>query len=168
MDHPRPFRREDFEIAIICALPLEYDAVTYVFEDFFDEGGDPYGKAEGDPNIYATGRSNQSDTLLPTRGKVPPFSVPSWQSGGLEHEILRRLSKSPASSSLQRLPFSSAFQSPAPPILQPLPVSSASQSLAPPSLQRLPFSSAFQSPAPPSLQRLPVSSACHSPAPAIL
>ena len=52
------------------------------FRRFFDEGGDPYGKAEGDPNIYATGRSNQSDTLLPTRGKVPPFSVPPGRVGG--------------------------------------------------------------------------------------
>jgi nucleoside phosphorylase len=63
-DHPRPFRREDFEIAIICALPLEYDAVTYVFEDFFDEDGDPYGKAEGDPNIYATGRIGKHNVVL--------------------------------------------------------------------------------------------------------
>ncbi|KAL6409860.1 hypothetical protein AUP68_06261 [Ilyonectria robusta] len=30
-------RRGDFEVAIICALPLEYDAVTCIFNEFWDE-----------------------------------------------------------------------------------------------------------------------------------
>ncbi|KND87195.1 hypothetical protein TOPH_08160 [Tolypocladium ophioglossoides CBS 100239] len=40
MSARRPFRREDFDIAIICALPLEYDAVSYIFDEFWDEDGD--------------------------------------------------------------------------------------------------------------------------------
>lgn len=73
MEHARPSRREDFEIAIICALTLEYDAVTCVFDEFFDEDGNAYGKAEGDSNLYTTGRIGKHSVvlvLLPHIGKV--------------------------------------------------------------------------------------------------
>ena len=75
---------------------------------------------------------------------------------------------SPATTILQRLPFSSDYHSPAPAILQRLPFSSAFHSPATTILQRLPLSSACRSPAPATLQRLPFSSDYHSPAPAIL
>ncbi len=69
----RPSRREDFEVAIICALPLEYDAVSLLFDEFWDRNGDLYGKAAGDCNIYATGRMGHHNAvllLLPDMGKA--------------------------------------------------------------------------------------------------
>ncbi|KAL7810685.1 nucleoside phosphorylase domain-containing protein [Trichoderma aethiopicum] len=59
----RPCRREDFQIAIICALPLEYDAVTLLFEQFWDEE-ESYGRARGDTNSYTTGRMGTFDVVL--------------------------------------------------------------------------------------------------------
>ncbi|KID93692.1 DDE superfamily endonuclease, CENP-B-like protein, partial [Metarhizium majus ARSEF 297] len=35
----RPCDREDFAIAIICALPLEYNAVALLFDEFWDRNG---------------------------------------------------------------------------------------------------------------------------------
>ncbi|KAK3942793.1 nucleoside phosphorylase domain-containing protein [Diplogelasinospora grovesii] len=74
--HGRPAGREDFEIAIICALPLESNAITYLFDEFFDDTdgeGDPYQKVDGDPNHYTTGRIGKHNVvlvLLPGMGKV--------------------------------------------------------------------------------------------------
>jgi nucleoside phosphorylase len=70
-DEP-PSRREDFEIAIICALPLEFSAVSLVFDQFWDKQGDRYGKAAGDTNSYRTGRIGKYNVvlaLLPHMGK---------------------------------------------------------------------------------------------------
>ncbi|KAI0812911.1 nucleoside phosphorylase domain-containing protein [Xylaria sp. FL0064] len=69
----RPLRREEFQIALICALPLEYDAVTLLFDEFWDEDGDPYGRAPGDTNTYTTGRIGNHNVvlaLLPNMGKA--------------------------------------------------------------------------------------------------
>ncbi|KAL7917764.1 nucleoside phosphorylase domain-containing protein [Trichoderma austrokoningii] len=52
----RPLSREDLQIAIICALPLEYDAVPLLFDQFWDDNGS-YGRARGDTNIYTNGRT---------------------------------------------------------------------------------------------------------------
>jgi len=60
----QPSCRDDFAIAIICALPLEYDAVSLLFDKFFDEDGDCYGRASGDFNSYATGRIGKHDVVL--------------------------------------------------------------------------------------------------------
>ena len=38
--------------------------MSSVFEEFFDEDGDPYGRAEGDPNIYTTGRIGKHNVVL--------------------------------------------------------------------------------------------------------
>ncbi|KAL5085843.1 hypothetical protein Trisim1_009913 [Trichoderma cf. simile WF8] len=62
--HHRPINREEFKIAIICALPLEYDAVCLVFDEFWDEDGDPYGTAPGDVNTYTTGRIGDQNVVL--------------------------------------------------------------------------------------------------------
>ncbi|KAF3361350.1 hypothetical protein VdG1_00959 [Verticillium dahliae VDG1] len=73
MSSQRPSRRDDFEIAIICALPLEYDAVCYIFDEFWDEDGDQYGRAVGDPNSYTTGRVGKYNVvlaLLPHMGRA--------------------------------------------------------------------------------------------------
>ncbi|WYZ40895.1 hypothetical protein EsH8_IV_001236 [Colletotrichum jinshuiense] len=71
--HPRPQSREDFEIAVVCALPLEYDAVALAFDEFWDEDGDQLGKAARDPNTYTTGRIGSHNVvlaLLSSMGKV--------------------------------------------------------------------------------------------------
>ncbi|KND90947.1 hypothetical protein TOPH_04366 [Tolypocladium ophioglossoides CBS 100239] len=60
----RPAGRVDFHIAIICALPHEADAVTLLFDQFWDEGGDLYGHADGDTNTYTTGRIGNYDVVL--------------------------------------------------------------------------------------------------------
>ncbi|KAK0755527.1 hypothetical protein N5P37_011929, partial [Trichoderma harzianum] len=60
----RPSRRDEFEIAIICAQPHEYDAVSYIFDEFWDEDGDQYGRAAGDTNHYATGRVGNYNVVL--------------------------------------------------------------------------------------------------------
>ncbi|KAH8651689.1 nucleoside phosphorylase domain-containing protein [Ilyonectria robusta] len=78
MSSPRPSRRDDFEVAIICALPLEYDAVSYIFDEFWDEDGDRYGRAVGDPNNYTTGRMGKYNVvlaLLPHMGKTNAAST---------------------------------------------------------------------------------------------
>ncbi len=52
----RPSHRDDFEIAVICALPLEYDAASLLIDDFWDQESYQYGRAAGDDNYYTTGR----------------------------------------------------------------------------------------------------------------
>lgn len=74
----KPQSRGDFEVAIICALPLEYDAVTYTFDKFWDDDGDGYRPVDGDFNSYTTGliaRYNVVLALLPSIGKVDAASV---------------------------------------------------------------------------------------------
>jgi nucleoside phosphorylase len=69
----RPSRRQDFQIAIICALSLEFDAVSLLFDEFWDEDGEQYGRAAGDTNTYTTGRIGKYDVvmvLLPNMGKA--------------------------------------------------------------------------------------------------
>ncbi|KAF3926779.1 hypothetical protein ABW21_db0208984 [Orbilia brochopaga] len=76
----RPSSRDEFEIAIICALPLEYDAVTCLVDEFWDENGDVYGRAADDQNHYTTGRIDKYNVvlaLLPGMGKANAASVAS-------------------------------------------------------------------------------------------
>ncbi|KAJ5986043.1 hypothetical protein N7451_010408 [Penicillium sp. IBT 35674x] len=75
---PRPSCRDDFEIAIICALPLEYDAVSNIFDGHWNDDGDPYGKVNGDQNTYTTGwigKHNVVLALLSDMGKASAASV---------------------------------------------------------------------------------------------
>jgi nucleoside phosphorylase len=65
-----PTDRKDFEIAIVCALPLEYDAVAGLVDEFWDTD---FGCADGDPNIYTHGRIGKFNVVLlvlPSMGKV--------------------------------------------------------------------------------------------------
>lgn len=67
-----PPRREDFNVAVICAIATEYNAVCQIFDEFWDEEGDQYGRAEGDLNTYTTGRIGKHNVvliLLPHIGK---------------------------------------------------------------------------------------------------
>jgi nucleoside phosphorylase len=77
---PRPKQRKDFEIAIICALALEADAVEALFDKFWDDDGEGYGKAPGDPNAYSTGIIGSHNVVLafmPGMGKGLAASVAS-------------------------------------------------------------------------------------------
>lgn len=71
----KPFDRRGFEIAIICALPLEYDAVSLVFDEFWDEEGDIYRRAAGDENTYTTGRIGKFNTVLVLLSSVGKISA---------------------------------------------------------------------------------------------
>jgi nucleoside phosphorylase len=57
-----PRSRKEFEIAIICALPVEADAVEALFDEYYDIR--TYGKQEGDDNTYTTGRINSHHVVL--------------------------------------------------------------------------------------------------------
>jgi nucleoside phosphorylase len=61
--HP-PGSRKDFHVAIICALPLEANAITLLFDHLWDDQGDPYGRADGDDNTYITGRMGKHNAVL--------------------------------------------------------------------------------------------------------
>jgi len=58
----QPRHRNDFEIAIICALQLESDAVEALFDEFWE--GEDYGKAVGDTNAYTLGRIGRHNVVL--------------------------------------------------------------------------------------------------------
>ncbi|KAM0524475.1 hypothetical protein ACHAPE_000569 [Trichoderma viride] len=73
----RPSSREDFEIALICALQIETDAVEALFDSYYEEDYS-YGKAPGDPNAYTTGRMAGHNVVLgfmPGMGKVNSANV---------------------------------------------------------------------------------------------
>ncbi|KAG7138237.1 hypothetical protein HYQ46_008346 [Verticillium longisporum] len=68
-----PRGRNDFEVAIVCALPLEFDAVALLLDQTWNEKGDRYGRASGDRNRYVTGRMGDTNVvvlLLPKVGKA--------------------------------------------------------------------------------------------------
>ncbi|KAL4788950.1 nucleoside phosphorylase domain-containing protein [Aspergillus venezuelensis] len=60
----RPEIRDNFDIAIICALPLEADAVEALFDETYDRLGRHYGKQRGDANSYINGRIGKHDVVL--------------------------------------------------------------------------------------------------------
>lgn len=65
---PRPASRCEFEIGIICALTLEYDAVFVLMDEIWDDEGDQYGRAVGDLNTYTTGRIGKYNVVLMLSG----------------------------------------------------------------------------------------------------
>ncbi|KAK4064438.1 hypothetical protein Trihar35433_7955 [Trichoderma harzianum] len=70
--YDRPSRRKDFQIAIICALSLEYDATALIVDEFWDQEKQ-YGRTSGDTNIYRNGRIGMHNVvlmLLPNMGKA--------------------------------------------------------------------------------------------------
>ncbi|KAK1783701.1 nucleoside phosphorylase domain-containing protein [Copromyces sp. CBS 386.78] len=74
----RPNRRSDFEVAIICGLRLEFDAVCLLIDELWDEDGVEDGKVDGDPNVYTTGRMGRCNViivLLSSTGKVSAASA---------------------------------------------------------------------------------------------
>ena len=74
----RPATRADFEIAVICALPIEADAVDALFDHHWDDDGPPYDKARGDPSAYSTGAIGRHNVVLahmPGMGKASAAAV---------------------------------------------------------------------------------------------
>lgn len=63
--HPsRPTDRRGFEIAIICALALEADAIEALFDYHWDDDSPPFNKEPGDPNSYLTGVIGRINVVL--------------------------------------------------------------------------------------------------------
>ncbi|KFA80741.1 hypothetical protein S40288_10363, partial [Stachybotrys chartarum IBT 40288] len=76
----RPATRREFEIALICALTGEADAVAAVFDHHWDDDGPSYDKAPGDPNAYSTGVVGRHNVVLahmPGMGTVNAAAVAS-------------------------------------------------------------------------------------------
>lgn len=74
----RTSQSDEIKIAIICALPLEYNAVYYTFDEVWDEERDKLGIAPGDRNFYTMGRVGRHGvvlTLLRGPGKVNAASA---------------------------------------------------------------------------------------------
>lgn len=59
-----PRDREDFSVAIICALEMESNAVELLFDHIWDANGDRYGKALNDTNSYRTGVIGNHNVVL--------------------------------------------------------------------------------------------------------
>ncbi|KAF4943648.1 hypothetical protein FGADI_13275 [Fusarium gaditjirri] len=77
----RPTKREDFEVAIICALTLEADAVIALFDHHWEDDRFSYGKARGDPNAYSIGAIGQHNVVLahlPGMGKVAAGNIAAF------------------------------------------------------------------------------------------
>ncbi|KAF3403455.1 hypothetical protein F1880_009527 [Penicillium rolfsii] len=69
----RPRNRDQFEIAIICALALEANAVLCSLDEIWYDAPPIYGRAPGDRNQYAFGRSGRHPVVvvtLPGMGNV--------------------------------------------------------------------------------------------------
>ncbi|KAL4724639.1 hypothetical protein ACLX1H_008081 [Fusarium chlamydosporum] len=60
----RPADRKSFRIAMVCALTRQADAVALLFDQFWDDKCDPYGRADGDTNTYITGRIGNHNVVL--------------------------------------------------------------------------------------------------------
>ncbi|WYZ43714.1 hypothetical protein EsH8_VII_000150 [Colletotrichum jinshuiense] len=70
---PRPRRREDFRVAVICALPLEFDVAALAFDLFWDE--DKGNFANGTCRTGQIGGHNAVLMILPNMGKVGAASA---------------------------------------------------------------------------------------------
>ena len=71
----RPNTRDDFEIAIICALKIERDAIEALLDEEYETDGFSYGKAAGDSNAYTTGRLGNQHVVLVNDTKKPIFLI---------------------------------------------------------------------------------------------
>ncbi|KAK0274720.1 hypothetical protein LTR35_011502 [Friedmanniomyces endolithicus] len=60
----RPKSRDGFQIAIICALPEERDTVENIMTAHFKDPKRPYGKAQGDDNVYTLGELGGKPVVL--------------------------------------------------------------------------------------------------------
>jgi nucleoside phosphorylase len=76
----RPFSRDEFAIAIICALTLEAEAVEDLFDETYDRLSVFYKKQPRDDNAYINGKIGDHNVVLcymPGMGKGSAASVAS-------------------------------------------------------------------------------------------
>ncbi|KAL4733125.1 hypothetical protein BDV11DRAFT_210460 [Aspergillus similis] len=76
----RPSSRDEFAIAIICALTIEAEAVEDLFDETYDRLGERYRKEPGDDNAYVNGRIGNHNVVvcyMPGMGKGSAASVAS-------------------------------------------------------------------------------------------
>ncbi|KAK5045298.1 hypothetical protein LTR84_009404 [Exophiala bonariae] len=76
-NNTQPRSRDGFEIAIICALRTESDAVEALFDQFWEEEVE-YDKVRGDSNSYTLGRIGRHNVVLaymPGMGKAASATV---------------------------------------------------------------------------------------------
>ncbi|KAK6329984.1 hypothetical protein TWF718_003411 [Orbilia javanica] len=73
--------RESFNVAIVCALPLEADAAKAVFDETYEGGNQAYGKLQGDENVYTTGRIGNYNIILCHLPAVGPANAASVTAG---------------------------------------------------------------------------------------
>ncbi|KAI6750751.1 hypothetical protein HG530_014201 [Fusarium avenaceum] len=74
----RPSDRYGFEIVIICALPLEADAIEPLFDHRWDDDGPFFNREPGDLNTYSTGVIGRHNVVLahmPGMGKANAAAV---------------------------------------------------------------------------------------------
>ncbi|KAL5341979.1 hypothetical protein BJX70DRAFT_11584 [Aspergillus crustosus] len=75
-----PLSRNEFEVAIICALPLEANAVLSLFDQLFDDLSLRHGD-QSDPNSYSLGSMGGRNVVLahqPGMGKATAASVAAF------------------------------------------------------------------------------------------
>lgn len=73
-----PADRNGFNIAIICALTLESNAVEALFDQFYEDEDRHYGRALGDTNAYTLGRIGRHNVVLaymPGMGQIHSTAV---------------------------------------------------------------------------------------------
>ncbi len=78
MSYVAPASCDEFSIAIVCALALEFDAVSLLFDEFWANEDAKYKKADGDRNQYTMGRVGKYNVvlvLLASMGKGEAASV---------------------------------------------------------------------------------------------
>ncbi|GAQ12199.1 hypothetical protein ALT_9520 [Aspergillus lentulus] len=61
---PRPASRDQFQVAIICALRVESEAVEAIFDEFYDENDNRLGQDPSDKNGYRNGRIGNHYVVL--------------------------------------------------------------------------------------------------------
>ncbi|KAJ5725811.1 zinc finger protein [Penicillium malachiteum] len=79
----RPSSRDQFGIAIICALTLEANAVFCSLDEIWHDAPQIYSKAPGDPNQYVFGRSGRHPVVvvtLPGMGNVQSSGAAAYLS----------------------------------------------------------------------------------------
>lgn len=75
-----PTRRDEFTIAMICALVEEANAVEAIFDEMYDSMQEKYGRTAGDRNSYLNGRIGKHNVVvcyMPGMGKSSAAMVAS-------------------------------------------------------------------------------------------
>ncbi|KAL3477934.1 hypothetical protein BJX99DRAFT_225121 [Aspergillus californicus] len=70
MNGHHPASRNDFDIAMICALPLETNAVLCSLDEIWHDAPQYYGRAASDDNSYMFGRSGRHAVVVVTLQKM--------------------------------------------------------------------------------------------------